>query len=76
MNVVELNKSNFRDISETLRVIADDIDSGKYGILDSAAVVIELGNGAVEVFGLGDAELVRSIGLLNLGAFHLSKMRL
>lgn len=50
--VVPLFESNFRDPAATLRVIADDIEAGKYGNVEEVAIAL---NGAenVEVFATG-----------------------
>lgn len=73
---VPLFASNYRQIPETLRVIAQEIEDGKHEAIESAAVVIEKEDGGVEVFGLGDSELVRTLGLLLLGQHRLAAMRL
>lgn len=62
LKLVELNDSNFRDPVTELRRLADLIESGEYGAIDSAALVI-MGD-TVEVFRMGiDAEPC-SIGML------------
>lgn len=60
--VVELYPSNFRDPVATLRVIADEIESGKYGEVGCVGVVL-LGN-SMEVFGAGEDSEAPSVGLL------------
>jgi hypothetical protein len=51
LNVVPIYESNFRDPVETLRVIANDIEAGKYGAVGTVAVAV-FGD-TMEVFGLG-----------------------
>lgn len=70
MKVVELRKSNFRDPSATLRVIADEIDAGKYGDVGSVGLVL-LGD-TFEVFGMGKDSEGPSIALM----LHAGFMRL
>ena len=57
LKVVPLQESNYRDIVATLRVIADQIESGEYGNVNDAALVIK--GDVFEVFhtGQGDIEL-------------------
>lgn len=74
--VVTLYESNAaRHPIQTLRVIADDAEAGKLGDIRSIVVVMELSDGPVEVFGLGDQGLLRAIGALHLGIAKLASMR-
>ena len=41
MKVIELTKSNFRDIPATLRRIADDIEAGNFERVEDIAVVVQ-----------------------------------
>lgn len=69
--VVTLNESNFRDPVATLRVIADDIEAGKYG--DVTSVGLCLFGDSMEVFGMGsDAEAPTIALLLHAGFSRLS----
>lgn len=52
-DVTTLYETNFRNIPETLRVIAEQIESGELGEIKEGALVI-FGN-RLEVFGLGAA---------------------
>jgi hypothetical protein len=64
--------SNFRDPVATLRVIADEIEAGKYGEVGSAALVL-LGD-TMEVFGMGvDSEAPSTALLLHAGFLRLSR---
>lgn len=70
--VVTLHESNFRDPAATLRVIANEIEAGKYGGVGCVGVVI-LGN-TMEVFGAGIDSEGPSVGmLLHAGFMRLSK---
>ena len=50
--VKTLYETNFRDVAATLRVIADNVDAGKHGVVDFAALVIAAETGT-EVFRFG-----------------------
>jgi hypothetical protein len=72
MKVVEIHKSNFRDPVATLRVIADQIEAGKYGEVGCVAVAV-LGD-TLEVFGAGiDSEAPSVAMTLHAGFSRLSK---
>lgn len=60
--VKELYPSNFRDPGATLRVIADQIESGKFGAVGSIGIVL-LGD-TMEVFGAGPDSEPCSVALL------------
>lgn len=70
LNVVELYESNFRDPAATLRLIADEIEAGKYGDIGTVAVAVF--GGTVEVFGAGPDSDMPSVAIL----FHAAFMRL
>jgi hypothetical protein len=70
--IVTLQESNFRDPAKTLRLIADEIDSGKYGDVGCVGLVL-LGD-TMEVFGMGvDSEAPSVALLLHAGFSRLSK---
>jgi hypothetical protein len=72
LNLVTLNDSNFRDPVATLRKLANDIESGKYGEVGSVAVAL-MGD-TMEVFGMGyDAEGPSIALLFHAGFLRLSK---
>lgn len=50
--VVPLFESNFRDPAATLRVIADEIEAGKYGDVEEVAIALN-GAESVEIFATG-----------------------
>ena len=65
--VVELYQSNFRDPVATLRVIADEIEAGKYGDVGSVGLVL-LGD-TMQVFGAGEDSEPCSVALLLYSGF-------
>lgn len=72
LKVVTAYPSNFRDPAATLRVLADDIQAGKYGDVGTVGVVL-LGN-TLEVFGMGKDSEGPSVGLLlHSGFLRLSR---
>ena len=72
MTVVVLHKSNFRQVSASLRDIADWVDAGEYGEVGCCGLVL-LGN-KMEVFGFGsDSEAPSVALLLHAGFLRLSK---
>lgn len=67
MKLVEtLYESNSRDVVATLRLIASEIESGEYGDVHEAALVLH-GNG-LYVFGLGKNDGGTTHLLLTCGA--------
>lgn len=70
LKVATLYPSNFRDPAATLRVIADEIESGKHGEVGCVGVAV-LGK-TMEIFGLGPDSEAPSVGLL----FHAAFMRM
>lgn len=70
LTVVTLYPSNYRDPAPTLRVIADEIDAGRYGDVGCVGVAL-LGN-TLEVFGAGRDSDGTSTGMVLLaGAMRL-----
>lgn len=70
--VVTIYDRNFRNVVSTLRTIATEIEQGKYGAVDEAALVI-VGN-KLEVFGFGNGFSGDSAHLLlSAGAQKLSQ---
>lgn len=56
LKVVPLQESNYRDIVATLRVIADQIESGEYGNVNDAALVIQGTTFDIFHMGVGNVE--------------------
>lgn len=72
MKVVPIYESNYRDPAATLRLIAGEIEAGKYGPVGCVGVAI-LGD-RMEVFGMGKDSEGPSVALLLHAAFmRLSK---
>ena len=70
LKIVSIHDSNFRETVTTLRLIADQIEAGKYGAVGCCGVVV-LGD-TLEVFGMGpdsDGAAVQTV--LAAGAFRL-----
>jgi hypothetical protein len=67
LNVVSLYESNYRDPAATLRVIADDIEAGKYG--EVGCVGVALIGDTMEVFGAGADSEAPSVAMLLHAAF-------
>ena len=70
-----LYEANALDIPAMARLLANNVDAGKFGNVRSAAVVLEREDGVPEVFSWGDSGLLRTIGLLHLGIHKLTTMR-
>jgi len=72
LKVVSIHDSNYRDTVTTLRLIADQIEAGKYGAVGCCGIVL-LGD-KLEVFGMGpdsDGAAVQTV--LSAGAYQLMK---
>jgi hypothetical protein len=71
-NVVSLYDTNRRDVSATLRVIADEIDAGKHGEAHQFVLVLDAAGTAI--FGGGADDTPKAaIGLLMIGATCLAR---
>lgn len=73
--IVELPKATLQDVAKVLRAIADEIDAGEYGSVQSAAVVLEDDIGNIRTFGAGAADYYRAFALFNFGIEHLLSSR-
>jgi hypothetical protein len=70
MKVVELYSSNFRDVAETLRKVADEVDAGEFGAIGCCAIAM-LGD-QLEVIACGpDAEGPSAATVLWAGGMKL-----
>lgn len=70
--VISLYETNYRDAVATLRVIADEIEAGKFGEVGCIGVAL-LGD-TMEVFGAGaDSEAPSVAMLLHAGFMSLSR---
>lgn len=76
--VETLYESNFRDVPATLRKIAEEIESGAYGAVPSAALVLLCARsdnlGSPEVFGLGEGGFWATLGHLQAGIAKAQSM--
>lgn len=54
LQLVTLYPHNFREVAKTLRHIADDVDAGNHGDVQTLAMVM-LGDRGVQTFGIGPA---------------------
>ncbi len=64
--IVTLQKSNFRDPVATLREIANEIESGKYGEVSVVGIAmrVSINPEGVEIFALGQDSEPANIGML------------
>lgn len=70
MNVVSLYETNFRNVPDTLRELADDIEASKFGAVGCCAVAL-LGD-TLQVFGMGpDSDSTSVACVLSAGANKL-----
>lgn len=75
-NIAEVKtiySTNYRDIIAQLRKAADDIESGKWGDVEDAVLVLHTAHG-IEVFGWGKAVIQNTIGLMQLGMAKLCRV--
>ena len=62
-----LYDKNTIDVPAKMDVLAGDIKAGVYGKVVMCSVVTMDSNGMVEVFGLGDNDIFKTISLLEIG---------
>lgn len=67
--VIPLYESNYRDPAATLRVIADEIEAGKYGEVHEIALIMNTED-SVELFGMGKDHDTGTLCLLINAAMH------
>ena len=70
MNVVRLLETNFRDVSATLRKIAEGIESGDYGEVHGACLILD--GDMLEVFHTGKGDVGDAVLLMNCGIAKLT----
>ncbi len=75
LNVVPLMDPNAADIAAQFRRMADDLDSGQIEHITSMVSVAEM-DGEVTIFGWGNIDGLRAIGMLQLGNQKLTRMTL
>lgn len=70
LKVVQIHDTNFREVTATLRTIADEIDAGTYGTVGNVSLVL-LGD-RLEVFSMGpDSDSTSAVCVLQAGANKL-----
>lgn len=67
--VIELDRATIEDASKVLRAIADEVDSGKYGNVKAAVVI--LGADELALFGAGDAAQYKAVWMLEAAKLEL-----
>ena len=73
LNVVPFPERDINDIPRLLRQMADDIEAGSYGDVQSLASVMET-DSTVLTFGFGQADAMRAIGLFTTGGAMMAQM--
>lgn len=67
MQVVEFKREKWRNASDTLRKIADDLDSGDLPVCSIGVLAMRSPEGQVEVFGFGSvADDLQALALFRL----------
>lgn len=74
-DLYELPKASLQDIPRVLRAIADEIEAGKCGTTEMAAIVVMENNGNIRTFGAGSADYYRTFALFQLGIENLLAKR-
>ena len=70
--VVPLRDVCAKDIAAQFRRMADELESGEIDNFESMVAVGEY-NGDIQIFGWGNTDGMRAIGLLSLGAAKLNR---
>lgn len=76
VEVTTLYEQTVRDIPAMLRMLADDVEAGKYGEIAGVVSVVRRGDYSVEVFWYGEESYDVSIVALELGKQKLLRMAL
>ena len=74
-NIYELPKATLSDVPAVLRAIADEMETGKYGAIAMAALVMEDEFGNIRTFGAAGADYYRAMALFHLGIENLLAKR-
>lgn len=72
LNVLEFPRTSLQDIPARLRRLADEIEEGTYGDVDSTAVVVS--GQVVTVHGFGGTGLDHHCALMHAGALKLTRL--
>lgn len=75
LKVVNLREHTSKDIVAQFRRMADQLESGEIEHLESLVSVGEI-DGEIQLFGWGNVDGLRAIGLLSLGLAQLNKQTL
>lgn len=73
--IYELTKTTLQDIPRVLRTIANEIESGEYGTVTGAAIVLEEDIGNIRTYGAGAADYYRALALFHFGIENLLSKR-
>lgn len=73
LKVVKLPTGNLQDIPALMEAVARQTREGKFGKIVAGVCVLLNDAGEPQVFGWGDTDAVRGIGLLTLGAQFLAR---
>jgi hypothetical protein len=69
--VVPLREVSANDIAAQFRRMADEIDRGEIAHIESMVACAEI-DGKIEIFGWGNIDGMRAIGMLSLGSSKLT----
>jgi len=72
LTLIEFPRMNLQDIPARLRRLADEVEQGMYGEVDSVAVAVS--GETVIVLGFGGTGLHSHCALLHAGALHLTRL--
>jgi hypothetical protein len=73
VKVVPILEPSAADIAGQLRKMADGIESGDYGQVETAIFALDADGGPPSVFGWGKVDTMRCIGLLHMSAIKLTR---
>lgn len=72
MNIVPFPNASLHDIPAMLRNIADDIEAGEFGNVQSGVMMLETDQ-TFHTFGWGDAEGFKAIGMFHTAAVMMAE---
>jgi hypothetical protein len=73
--LIKLREVCAKDIASQFRRMADEIDSGEIGHIESMVSVAEI-DGEIQLFGWGNIDGMRGIGMLSLATTKLTTQTL
>lgn len=71
LKVVPLRETPINDIAAQFRKMADEIDAGEHGHMESMVVCAEI-DGVVQIYGWGNIDGMRAIAMFNLASAKLT----